>query len=208
LKSSDISCVVADDHPILLNAVCLVLTKHGVRVTGTADKGVDALELIRETSPTVALIDLKMPGISGVEIARSLSTDGSKTAIILYTGYGNSHHLSESIAAGAMGFITKDAAVEEVLLAIDMVSAGKRYIEPTLAATMLERGNPTKSLLNPRERQVIQLVAAGHTSESIAAHLSVSTVAAQTIVQTIMRKLGAVTRSQAVATALRETIIS
>jgi DNA-binding NarL/FixJ family response regulator len=208
LTSPGISCVVADDHPILLNAICSVLSKHGVSVVGTAERGADALELIRSASPTVALIDLKMPGISGMEIARTLSREGNPTGVILYTGYGNNHNLSEAIAAGAKGFIKKDAAVEEVLLAVEMVSAGKPYIDPTLAAAMLDQRDLTKPVLSSRELQVIELVAGGHTSESIGVHLSVSSETVQTHVQTIMRKLGAGTRSQAVAKALRETIIT
>jgi DNA-binding NarL/FixJ family response regulator len=208
LTSPGISCVVADDHPILLNAICSVLSKHGVSVVGTAERGADALELIRRTSPTVALIDLKMPGISGMEIARTLSEDGSTTGVILYTGFGNNHNLSEAIAAGAKGFIKKDAAVEEVLLAVEMVSAGKPYIDPTLAASMLDQRDLSKPVLSSRELQVIELVAGGHTTESIGVHLSVSSETVQTHVQAIMRKLGAGTRSQAVAMALRETIIT
>jgi DNA-binding NarL/FixJ family response regulator len=156
----------------------------------------------------VALIDLKMPGMSGLDITRSLAEEGLGTGVILYTGYGTTYHMSEALAAGAMGFIKKDAAVEELILAVEMVSAGRHYIDPTLAAAILERRDVAKPTLSTRELQVIELVAAGHTTDSIARHLSVSSETAQTSIQTIMRKLGATTRSQAVATALRETMIN
>jgi len=206
--STEISCAVADDHPILLSAVCSVLSKHGVRVIGTADKGADALELIRRRSPTVALIDLKMPDMSGLDITRSLVEEGLGTGVILYTGYGTTHHMSEALASGALGFIKKDAAVEELILAVEMVAAGRHYIDPTLAAALLERRDVAKPILSSREVQVIELVAAGHTTVTIANQLSISRETAQTNIQTIMRKLGATTRSQAVATALRETMIT
>jgi DNA-binding NarL/FixJ family response regulator len=185
-----------------------ILERHGARILGTAEKGPEALDLIRKLTPTVALIDLNMPGLGGVDIVRALSADSCPTAAILYTGYGNSQHLAEAVKAGARGFISKDAAIEELVRAVEMVSLGDPYIEPTLASTILQWGGASTRELSTRELRILELIAAGYTSDEISSQLSLSCDTVQSHVRTIMRKLGAATRSQAVATALRETIIT
>jgi len=204
---TDISCVLADDHPLLIQAMRLVLKRHGVRVVGEAQRGEEAVELIRRLSPTVALVDLKLPGLSGIGVAKRVTDESLETAVLIFTGHGNADLLSEAMAAGARGFVNKDAPVEEVMRALEMVSCGRPYIEPSLASTIL-RGRGTRPRLNPRDIRVLQLLAAGHTTEMISHHLATSVDGVQNQVQSIMRKLGATTRSEAVAAALRAELIS
>lgn len=206
--SQQTTCVVADDHPILLDAICRVLKMQGIRVVGTAERGPDALALICSTSPAVALIDLKMPGMSGIEIAAALDAYDCQTRIILYTGFGDAPLLSKAFSAGVHGFVSKDAPVEEVVRAVAMVAAGEPYVDPTLAPMILNREAATKPELSARELQVLEMVAEGHTSDAIGLRLEIATETVQNHVQTVMRKLHASSRSQAVATAFRLKLIA
>jgi len=202
-----ITCVLADDHPLLIQAMRVLLKRHGVQVVGEAQRGEEAVDLIRRLSPAVALVDVKLPDLSGIGVARRVSSENLDTAVLIYTGYGNAHLLSEALAAGAMGFVQKDAPVEEVLRAFQMVCDGRPYIEPSLAQAIVHRRGARPSLSAP-EIRVLQLLAAGQTTEAIRAELATSVDAVQYLVQSLMRKLGAATRSEAVATALRAELIS
>jgi DNA-binding NarL/FixJ family response regulator len=202
-----VSCVVADDHPILLHAIQSVLEGHGIHVTGTATSGQGAIELIRSTSPTVALVDLRLEGADGIEVARILRRENVATRIILFTGIGNGRHLAEALALGVQGFIQKDAPVDELLRAIEMVCAGTPYIDPTMGREIAAQAAGQARVLTARESDVLRMVAAGQTTGGIADRLGVSEDAAQGSIQTVMRKLGATTRSQAVALAIRQALI-
>jgi DNA-binding NarL/FixJ family response regulator len=203
----DATCVVVDDHPILLHAMKSVLEGHGIRVTGTATTGESAVELIRQTSPTVALVDLRLEGFSGIRVVRALRRAEVATRVILFTGYGSGQQLREALAAGAHGFVQKDAPVEDVLRAIEMVCAGMPYIDPTLSRELLTQRSQRHATLSPRESDVLGLVAAGRTTGAIADELGLSEDAAQSSIQAVMRKLDATTRSQAVAKAVRQALI-
>jgi DNA-binding NarL/FixJ family response regulator len=207
MTAQPISCVVADDHPILLHAMQSVLEGHGMHVIGTATSGQAAIELIRSACPTVALIDFRLDGVDGIEVARILRRESVTTRIILFTGYGTGRHLAEAFAVGVQGFIQKDAPMDELLRAIEMVCAGTPYIDPTMGREIAAQSAGQAQLLTARESDVLRLVAAGQTTGGIAEQLGVSEDAAQGSIQTIMRKLGASTRSQAVALALRQALI-
>jgi DNA-binding NarL/FixJ family response regulator len=159
-----VSCVVADDHPILLHAIQSVLEGHGIHVTGTATSGQGAIELIRSTSPTVALVDLRLEGADGIEVARILRRENVATRIILFTGIGNGRHLAEALALGVQGFIQKDAPVDELLRAIEMVCAGTPYIDPTMGREIAAQAAGQARVLTARESDVLRMVAAGQTT--------------------------------------------
>lgn len=203
----NLSCVVVDDHPILLHAMQTVLEANGIRVTGTATSGEAAVELILSDPPTVALVDLRLDGFDGMRVVRALRRAQSPTRVILFTGYGNGHHLREALKAGAYGFIQKDAPVTELLCAIRMVCDDQPYIDPTLSRELVTHGTGRDASLTRRESDVLSLVAAGETTCSIATQLGLTEDAAQSSIQAIMRKLGATTRSQAVAMAVRDALI-
>jgi DNA-binding NarL/FixJ family response regulator len=203
----DVSCVVADDHPILLHAMRTVLEANGIRVTGTATSGETAVELIVSDPPTVALVDLRLDGFDGIRVVQALHAAQSPTRVILFTGYGNGQHVREALKAGAYGFIQKDAPVTELLRAIRMVCDDQQYIDPTLSRQLVTSGTGRGSSLTRRESDVLSLVAAGQTTCSIATQLGLSEDAAQSSIQAVMRKLGAATRSQAVAMAVRHALI-
>ena len=204
-----ITCIVADDHPAMVEAVCDVLTEGGVSVVGRARDGEDALAKIGTRKPDVALIDVRMPRLGGIEVARRAATSSPETAVILYTAYGDRALLTEALDAGARGFVLKEAPLADLTRAIELVARGGTYVDPVLAG-FLASAHATDKLpsLTQRERDVLRLLADGMSNEEIGRTLFISPETVRTHVRKAMDKLDADTRTQAVATALRQSLIS
>ncbi|MDX6398544.1 MAG: hypothetical protein QOJ43_1952, partial [Gaiellaceae bacterium] len=109
------TCLVADDHPAVVEAVVDVLTENGIDIAGRARDGGDAVEQIELHKPDVAILDLRMPGMSGIEVARQIGRTAPDTAVILYTAFGDRALLTEALDAGARGFVLKEAPLAEVV---------------------------------------------------------------------------------------------
>ena len=206
---SPITCIVADDHPAMVEAVCDVLDESGVEVVGKARDGEDALAQIEARHPDVALIDVRMPRLGGIEVARRAATASPETAVILYTAYGDRALLTEALDVGVRGFVLKEAPLADLVRAVEMVSRGEVYVDPVLAG-FLATADVTEALpaLTKREREVLRLLADGRTNEEIGKELFLSPETIRTHVQKAMRKLEADTRTQAVALALRQSLIT
>jgi DNA-binding NarL/FixJ family response regulator len=204
-----ITCVIADDHPPVLQFLSRYLSNNGITITASTRDGSEALRKIEETKPVVAVLDARMPRVSGLEVLRKLTETGSPTRVILYTGYGDDALLSDALDAGVAGVIDKEAPLDDLVRAIGIVADGGTYLDPAAAAALIaqRRRNRNRELTH-RERDVLRLLAEGHTNERIGAELSISPQTVRTHVQKAMEKLGATTRVQAVATALRESLIS
>jgi DNA-binding NarL/FixJ family response regulator len=204
-----ISCVVADDHPAVLDAVAKYLSAGGVEVVGRAEDGERALELIERHSPRVALVDVRMPKLGGLELLRRAKRASPSTSVLLYTGYGDTALLTEALDAGVGGFVVKDAPLEDLLRAVRTVAAGSMYVDPvlagSLAATSVGAGLPQ---LTQRERDVLRLLADGLSNEEIGKRLFISAETVRTHVRKAMEKLDADTRTAAVARALRFRLIA
>lgn len=203
-----ITCVVADDHPAILQTVCSHLERAGLHVTGRARDGEEAALLVEAQRPTVLLVDARMPALSGTAVIRRLSRTAPETGAILYTAFDDPALLTEALDAGARGYVLKDAPLEGLPRAIETVAAGGVYIDPTLAHVLLSLRPNGRPELTPRERDVLRMLADGHTNESIGKALFISPDTARTQLATAMSKLGATTRTQAVAIALRLELIS
>jgi DNA-binding NarL/FixJ family response regulator len=208
-RASVTSVLVADDHPAVVEAVADVLTEHGIDVVGRARDGDDAVEQIELRKPTVAILDLRMPGQSGIEVARQLARSQSDTAVILYTAFGDRALLTEALDAGARGFVLKEAPLAEVVRAVELVASGRTYVDPVLAG-VLSSSAATERMTNltQRERDVLRLLADGMSNEEIGKNLFISPETVRTHVRKAMAKLDADTRTQAVATALRQSLIA
>ena len=206
---SAITCLVADDHPAVVEAVADVLEQNGIDVVGRARDGEEALTKLEATRPRVALLDLRMPGLSGIEVAQRIARSSPETAVILYTAFGDRALLTEALDAGARGFVLKEAPLSEVVRAVELVAGGKTYVDPVLAG-VLASGAATDRMatLTERERQVLRLLADGQTNEEIGRALFISPETVRTHVRKAMTKLDADTRTQAVATALRQSLIA
>jgi DNA-binding NarL/FixJ family response regulator len=207
--SDTVSCLVADDHPAVLEAVGDYLEHAGIRVAGRARDGDEALAKIESLRPQVALLDLRMPKIGGIELARQVGRSHPETAVILYTGYGDRAQLTEALDAGARGFVLKEAPLDDLVRAIETVARGGTYVDPVLAG-VLATASATQKLpaLTQREREVLRLLADGHSNEEIGKRLFISAETVRTHVRKAMDKLDADTRTQAVAKAIRQSLIA
>lgn len=204
-----ITCVVADDHPAVLEAVSEYLRNRGVEVVGSAGDGQETLEKIELRAPAVALVDIRMPKLGGIEVARRVKRSTPATAIILYTGFGDRALLTEALDAGVRGFVLKEAPLDDLLRAVNTVAGGGTYVDPVLAGTLAVSsiGNRMPELTQ-RERDVLRLLAEGLANEEIGKRLFISAETVRTHVRKAMDKLDADTRTQAVAVALRQHLIS
>jgi DNA-binding NarL/FixJ family response regulator len=208
-ERAPITCLIADDHPAVVEAVADVLAENGIEISGRARDGREAIERIEETKPQVALLDLRMPSLSGIEVARLLTRSAPDTAVILYTAFGDRALLIEAMDAGARGFVLKEAPLAEVVRAVELVAAGRTYVDPVLAGVLSSSAATEKmSKLTQRERDVLRLLADGLSNEEIGKALFISPETVRTHVRKAMAKLDADTRTQAVATALRQSLIA
>ncbi len=203
------TCLVADDHPAVVEAVSDVLEENGIAVVGRARDGREAVQKIEALKPNVALLDLRMPLLSGIEVARQVSRSAPDTAVILYTAFGDRALLTEAMDAGARGFVLKEAPLAEVVRAVELVASGRTYVDPVLAGVLSSSAATDKmSKLTQRERDVLRLLADGLSNEEIGKALFISPETVRTHVRKAMSKLDADTRTQAVATALRQSLIA
>jgi DNA-binding NarL/FixJ family response regulator len=204
-----ITVVVADDHPALRAAVTATLTAQGLVVTGEAADGEAAVREIEAHQPTVALLDARMPHLGGIAIAERVQRAAPETALMLFTGHGDHALLVEALDAGFRGFVLKEAPLNELVRAIEMVAAGGTYVDPVLAGALVNAKLDTSiPALTQRERQVLRMLADGLTNEEIGKRLFISPDTVRSNVQKAMGKLDADTRTQAVANALRQSLIS
>ena len=206
---AEIRCVIVDDHPPIVDAISRVLESHGIRVVGTAGNGLDALDVIERERPALALVDVRMPGLSGMDVARRAVKECPGTAICLYTGHSERALLLEAIDLGVRGFVLKEAPLVDLVRAVETVAGGGTYVDPVLAG-ILTSPDATKKLtmLTPREREVLRLLADGMRNEEIGRELHISPDTVRAHVRKAMERLDADTRTEAVATALRQQLIS
>ena len=204
-----ITCVVADDHPAVLEAVAEFLIQGGIEVIARARDGEEALERIEQRKPQVALVDVRMPKLGGIELTRRAQRSAPDTSILLYTGYGDRALLTEALDAGVRGFVLKEAPMDDLLRAVQSVATGGTYVDPVLAGTLAASsiGNKLPELTQ-RERDVLRLLADGLANEEIGKRLYISAETVRTHVRKAMDKLDADTRTQAVARALRDRLIA
>jgi DNA-binding NarL/FixJ family response regulator len=206
---STVTCLVADDHPALVEAVVAVLDEHDMEVVDRAKDGQEALSKLEARRPRVALVDLRMPGLSGIEVARKAARSVPETAVVLYTGYGDRSLLIEALDAGARGFVLKEAPLADLVRAVKTVAAGGTYVDPVLVGVLASpQAVEQLPALSQRERDVLRLLADGMSNEQIGKELFISPETVRTYVRKAMEKLDADTRTQAVAKALRQSLIA
>lgn len=203
-----VTCVVADDHPPIIDAVSRFLSRQGIAVVATARDGESALAAVLAHGPRVCLADIRMPRLDGLELARRLGRQAPDTSVLLYSGAADAALVSDALDAGAHGFALKDAPLEDVARALHTVAGGAIYVDPVLAATLAanRRGDEQRSL-SAREREVLRLLAEGGSYAEIGAALFLSPDTVRAHAQRAMTKLGARTRTQAVAVAMRHAMI-
>jgi DNA-binding NarL/FixJ family response regulator len=208
-ERSATSVVVCDDHPPIVDAVCRHLTQAGFTVVATAADGEAALAVVQEHRPSVCVADLRMPHLDGLELARRVAQVAPETSVLLYSGFSDRGLITQALHAGVRGVAIKDAPLDDLAQAIDTVAAGRLYVDPVLAAAFAiaqQEGEPKP--LSERERDILRLLADGDSYAEIGATLYVSPDTVRAHARRAMTKLGARTRTQAVALALRGALIS
>ena len=209
IQQLGISCLVADDHPAVLDSVSRFLESSGVEVVARVSRGDDALAALEAHRPDVALLDVTMEPMNGIEVARRVARLAPDTHVILYTGYRDASLLEQALDAGARGFVLKEAPLSELMRAMKVVGGGGTFVDAELSdALATPRSVRSLSPLTAREQQVLALVADGRTNERVAGELGISAETVQSHVRNAMSKLEADTRTQAVATALRQSLIA
>jgi DNA-binding NarL/FixJ family response regulator len=203
-----VTCVVADDHPPIIDAVSRFLSRHSIDVVATARDGEAAFAAVMTHGPQVCLADVRMPRLDGLELARRIAQQSEETAVLLYSGLSDAALVSDALDAGARGFALKDAPLDDVARAIHIVANGELYVDPVLAATLAtNRRNDEQRALSAREREVLRMLAEGGSYAEIGAALFLSPDTVRAHAQRAMTKLGARTRTQAVAVAMRQAMI-
>jgi DNA-binding NarL/FixJ family response regulator len=204
--ASEITCLIADDHEIVREGLRLSLSRsQHIRVIGEASDGEAAVALAERRRPDVVVMDIRMPGMDGLEATKQLHERLPETNILLFTAFSERSLLGRGLDAGARGYLLKEASNETLVRAIEKVAAGEGYVDPALMPTFLSRD--TQDLLTPREREILQLLANGDSNADVAAKLFISQETVKSHVRHILAKLEADTRTHAVAIAIRESII-
>jgi DNA-binding NarL/FixJ family response regulator len=205
-EAHGLTCVIADDHPVVGDAVRAVLTANGIEVVAVAADGEEALERVARERPLIALVDMGLPGADGAEIARRSARISPETSVIVFTGRSDFAVLVEALDAGARGFVLKEAPLPDLVRAIEMVALGGLYIDPALASLLIDSQHAEK--LTPREREILRLIADGLGNEQIGSRLFISPQTVRTHVGKAMEKLDVHSRTEAVAVALRQKLIA
>ncbi|MGZ4337360.1 MAG: response regulator [Gaiellaceae bacterium] len=202
------SVVVCDDHPPIVDAVSRHLTRAGFAIVATAADGEAALAAVEKHRPSVCVADLRMPHVDGLELARRVRQVAPETFVLLYSGYSDRGLVEDALGAGARGVAIKDAPLDDLAFAIDTVACGGLYVDPVLGAALAIAGRDGgPKLLTARERDVLRMLADGDSYAEIGATLYVAPDTVRSSVRRAMTKLGARTRTHAVALALRGALI-
>ena len=206
--SAQLTCLIADDHPAVVDAVARYLGHHGMLVVDHARDGTDALAKIECLDPDIALVDLSMPGLDGVDLIRCARRTSPRTAAIVYTGSASTSMVDDLLDAGARGIVLKGAPLPDLVRALHVVASGSVYIDPVLAAGLAAHRFGETPQLSNREREVLHLLSNGLTNAEIGSALFISPETVRTHVRRAIAKLRAKTRTHAVASALRIGLIS
>lgn len=204
--SSEITCLIADDHEVVREGLRLSLTRAPhIRVVGEATDGASAISLAERRRPSVVIMDIRMPGMDGLDAAKELIDKLPDTNVLLFTAYDERSLLTRGLESGAKGYLLKESPNQTLVRAIEKVSQGEGYIDPALMPAFLSRDKD--DILTAREREILQLLADGMSNAEVAAKLFISQETVKSHVRHILAKLEADTRTHAVAIALRDAII-
>lgn len=209
-----ITVILADDHPVVRDGLCFLLNAQpDIKVVGMADNGHEAVQLADKLNPDVAVMDIAMPLLNGIEATQQITATHPHTRVMILSIHFTSVHIQRALQAGAMGYLLKESAGEEVVEAIRTVHEGRRYLSRKIAETVVEdyvrqgTGDVLEGL-SPRERQVLQLIAEGKTSSEAAQILYLSVKTVETYRSRFMQKLGLKDMTSLVKFAIQHGIIS
>jgi two-component system, NarL family, response regulator NreC len=208
-----IRAVVVDDHAVVRSGIKLLLDREDdIEVVGEAGNGRDAVFQARALKPDVILLDVVMPGQSGIDVLPSLLEDAPNAKVLVLSMQDDPSYVREAFAAGASGYVLKEAADEEVVAAVREIASGGSYVHPALGARLVTADAQARAAaeadpLSEREREVLRLLALGHTNQEIAKMLYISVRTAETHRAHIMQKLRLSTRAELVRYALSQGLL-
>jgi two-component system response regulator NreC len=208
-----IRVVLVDDHAVVRSGLRLLLeAEEDLEVVGEAGNAKDAIFRARAMKPDVILLDVVMPGESGIDVLPKLLAESPGTKVLVLSMQDDPSYVREAFAAGANGYVLKEAADEEVVAAVREIAGGGRYVHPALGARMVtaeaeERAAAEADPLSEREREVLRLLALGHTNQEIAQRLYISVRTAESHRAHIMQKLRLNTRAELVRYALSQGLL-
>ncbi len=198
---------IVDDHPLLREGTQLSFERTpGFQVVGTADKGAAALERIGESRPDVLILDLRLPDMSGVDVARHIRERYPGIGILILTGYDDVHYARALTQLDIQGYLRKTASSDEIIDAVRSVAAGVKVFDPEIVRVMEDQSNVAESLTT-RELEVLQLVARGRRNAEIADELTLSVKTVEFHISNLLGKIGARSRSEAVRTAYQQGLL-
>jgi two-component system, NarL family, response regulator LiaR len=201
-----IRVLIADDHAVVRQGLRTFLElQDEIEVVGEAADGIEALELVQRTAPDVALLDLVMPRLGGLEAIRRIREVAPATRVLVLTSFADDDTVLPAVRAGAAGYLLKDVQPQELVEAIRTVHGGGALLHPQVAARLLEE--MTEDPLTPREREVLALIGRGMPNKTIARELSLSEKTVKAHVSSILAKLGVSDRTQAALYAVREGLV-
>jgi DNA-binding NarL/FixJ family response regulator len=190
-----ISILLADDHPIFRQGLKSLLEKDGFTVVGEAADGMEAIKLAEKFRPDVVILDFSMPRLNGLDAAKEIRRASPRSRVILLTVHREEQYVLEAINAGIKGFVLKSEAATALADAIQEVSRGNAYLSPGIARFAVDscvgkcEGGAPAEVLSPRELQVVQLIAEGHTTREVAAQLKLTVKTAESYRTALMGKL-------------------
>lgn len=211
MSRDPIRVVLADDHPLFRAGVRTLLERaSGIEVVAEASDGAEALERVREHNPDVLLLDMEMPEMTGVEVARRLRAMGEEARILVLSAYDDDEYVAELLQCGAAGYLTKDEVPERIVATVRNVARGRDGWLSRGVAEKVARRRAVESAeqpLSPREREVLHLIADGLDNTTIAEQLFISESTVKNHVTNIFAKIGVRTRAEAVAWAWRSGLM-
>lgn len=203
--------LLADDHGIFRQGVKALLEREGFTVTGEAADGQVAIQMAAQQTPDVAVLDLAMPVLNGLDAAREIGRTSSRTRIILLTMHTEDPYVSRALKAGIRGYVLKSQAAEDLVQAIREVARGAVYLSPGVSEAVVEAYLTKRDLpadpLTPREHQVLQLIVEGKTTKEVASFLGISVKTAESHRMRIMSKLDVHETAGLVRYAIREKLV-
>lgn len=212
MAQSRVRVVVGDDHPLFRDGVVRALaSSDGIEVVAEADDGTAALAAIREHRPAVALLDYRMPGLDGAQVAAAVLRDELPTRVLLLSAHDDAAIVYHALQQGAAGFLPKDSTRGEIVAAVLNCARGRDVVAPGLASGLAgeirRRAEPSGPVLSPREREVLDMIAVGKSIPAIAGELFLAPSTIKTHVQRLYEKLKVSDRAAAVAEAMRRGLL-
>ena len=212
--SEPIRILVADDHPVVRDGLVAILsTQPDFEVVGEAGSGPDAVANVESLAPDVLLLDLEMPEMDGVAVLRQLRQIESATRVVVFTAFDTDERILDAVQAGAQGYLLKGAPRDDLFNAVRVVHSGGSLLQPIVASKLLRQVSQERhdddmiESLTSREREVLRLLAQGQQNKEIAAGLVISERTVKFHVSSILGKLGAGNRTEAVRIAAQQGLI-